>query len=227
MCVKLNLFQLTTFFNNDCTVDLVTKVLSIVLPMFVCLLKYNAFFFNAEKVSRRSLFRALSRSAELNEIARSRAQMKLLMDLMWYHWTIIRDEREAAILEKHGRFTRRFTMAMMRKSEAFPRLRSRYFRRPKSNRSQFRSEVFSSGMCVVTIGHYLPVILDMVAPLNSSRPRNFYILMEYFVDQERYFLPILLHTIVSLLVGCMVVLSAGTTFMAYMQHACAMLKIAR
>ncbi|XP_019696738.1 uncharacterized protein LOC105182720 isoform X2 [Harpegnathos saltator] len=168
-------FQLTVLINTDCTINLVTKVLSIVLLMFVCVLKYNIFFFNADK-------------------------MKLLMDLMWYHWTIIQDKREIAILEKHSRFTRRFTMVM--------------------------TQIFSLGICVVAAGHCLPAILDIIVPLNSSRPRHFYILMEYFVDQERYFLPILLHVIVSLSVGSIIILSVGTMIMAYMQHACAMLKIA-
>ncbi|TGZ45825.1 hypothetical protein DBV15_02677 [Temnothorax longispinosus] len=75
--------------------------------------------------------------------------------------------------------------------------------------------------------HIFPVILDIIVPLNSSRPRHFYILVECFVDEEKYFFLLLLHTIVTLAIGMMIILSVGTMLMSYIFHACAMFKIAR
>ncbi|XP_011861320.1 PREDICTED: uncharacterized protein LOC105558320 isoform X2 [Vollenhovia emeryi] len=155
--------QLTTFISADCTINLVTKVLSIVLPIFVAILKHGAFFYNNQR-------------------------MKDLTNLMWYHWTILRDKQEIAILKKYTKFSRRFTIYLLR--------------------------------------HILPVILDILVPLNSSRPRHFYILIECSIDEERYFFWLLLHTVVTLSTAMMMMVSVGTMFMSYICHACAMFKIA-
>ncbi|XP_071630128.1 uncharacterized protein [Temnothorax longispinosus] len=152
--------QLTTFIGAECTINLVLKVLSIVLPII----------------------------------------MKRLTSLMWYHWTIIQDKREIAILEKYTNFSRRFTIYLL--------------------------HILALGVFTIIIGHIFPVILDIIVPLNSSRPRHFYILVECFVDEEKYFFLLLLHTIVTLAIGMMIILSVGTMLMSYIFHACAMFKIA-
>ncbi|XP_071630124.1 uncharacterized protein [Temnothorax longispinosus] len=167
--------QLTTFIGAECTINLVLKVLSIVLPIIVCILKHGAFFYNNRK-------------------------MKRLTSLMWYHWTIIQDKREIAILEKYTNFSRRFTIYLL--------------------------HILALGVFTIIIGHIFPVILDIIVPLNSSRPRHFYILVECFVDEEKYFFLLLLHTIVTLAIGMMIILSVGTMLMSYIFHACAMFKIA-
>ncbi|XP_025074017.1 uncharacterized protein LOC112552613 [Pogonomyrmex barbatus] len=163
-----------TLIDADCSINLITKLLSIVLPMCVCLLKYGAFLYNNQK-------------------------MKHLMDLIWYHWSIIQDKQEVAILKKYTKFSRRFTLFML--------------------------HIFSLSIFVIIMGHMLPMILDIIIPLNSSRPRHFYMIMEYFIDQERYFLWLLLHTSMTLLVAALMVLSIGTMLMSCVFHACAMFKI--
>ncbi|KAL0126394.1 hypothetical protein PUN28_005049 [Cardiocondyla obscurior] len=173
--VTFVIYQLTTFIVAECTINLVTKVLSIVLPMFVCILKHGAFFYNNQK-------------------------MRHLTNLMWYHWTIIQDEQEVAILEKYTKFSKRFTIYML--------------------------HFFVLGMFILIIGHMLPIILDVIEPLNSSRPRHFYILMECFIDEEKYFFWLLLHTIVTISTALMMIISVGTMLMSYTFHACAMFKIA-
>ncbi|KAG7213140.1 hypothetical protein KM043_002455 [Ampulex compressa] len=71
-----------------------------------------------------------------------------------------------------------------------------------------------------------PILLDVVAPLEESRPLQ-PTLMEYFVDQQTYFYPILLHTFVVISISCMIVVATDTSFIMYMQHIFGMLELAR
>lgn len=154
--------------------------------------------------------------------------MKLLLDLIWHHWAITRDKAEIAILERYAGFTRRFTLVIIRKDGVVSGAILNYRREgEKTNRSRSHAELFGWCISVITLGHTSPIILDVVAPLNTSRPRHLYILMEHFVDRQRYFPLILLHTVVAMSAASVMTVSAGTILMAYMLHACAMLKIAR
>lgn len=75
--------------------------------------------------------------------------------------------------------------------------------------------------------HFIPNLLDLVAPLNQSRPHHLIILIEYFVDTEEYFYTILLHLTVSAFVLQNILMSTTSIYVAYIQHACGMFEIAR
>lgn len=78
-----------------------------------------------------------------------------------------------------------------------------------------------------TLFQFLPNLLDVVIPLNDSRKHSFAYAAEYFVDQKRYFYPILIH---SLLADCfrgVGVIATGCMLTGHALHVCAMLKIAR
>ncbi|XP_011687111.1 PREDICTED: uncharacterized protein LOC105449551 [Wasmannia auropunctata] len=143
--------------------------------MLVSIIKHGAFFYNSRK-------------------------MKHLINLIWYHWTIIQDKQEIAILEKYTKFSRRFTIFIL--------------------------HAFALSMFIMMIGHIWPVILDTMVPLNSSRPRHFYILVECFIDEEKYFFWLLLHTILTISTALIMMISVGTMLMSCIFHACAMFKIA-
>ena len=74
---------------------------------------------------------------------------------------------------------------------------------------------------------FLPDILDFVAPLNESRTRQLPFLVEYFLDEQKYFYPILLHTIVTIIMGITTVVATETLTFAYIYHACGMFEIVR
>lgn len=74
---------------------------------------------------------------------------------------------------------------------------------------------------------FLPIILDIIVPLNESRPRSIHVITEYFIDHEKYFLLILLHEVFATFVGGITIVATGTIIMAYAQHTCGMLKIVR
>lgn len=80
------------------------------------------------------------------------------------------------------------------------------------------------GFLVIT---FVPSILDVIVPMNTSRPRQLPVIVEYFIDEEIYFLAILIHIIVTNFAGGVTVAAIGTMNMAYALHTCAMFKIAR
>ncbi|XP_018361479.1 PREDICTED: uncharacterized protein LOC108760176 [Trachymyrmex cornetzi] len=51
-------------------------------------------------------------------------------------------------------------------------------------------------------------------------------MMEYFIDQEKYFYLILLHIYAIICIGGAVILAEGTLFLTYLQYICGMFKIA-
>ncbi|XP_032675039.1 odorant receptor 9a-like [Odontomachus brunneus] len=70
------------------------------------------------------------------------------------------------------------------------------------------------------------MILDVMAPLNESRPRQLIVMTEYFVNQDKYFYIIFLHEFISCSIGAITLCSTGTTLMIYIYHVCALFKIA-
>ncbi|XP_072743880.1 uncharacterized protein [Anoplolepis gracilipes] len=73
---------------------------------------------------------------------------------------------------------------------------------------------------------FLPNILDVALPLNESRKHHFVFKAEYFIDQERYFYFILIHSLLATSMGGIGVISTGCMLAGYALHTCAMLKIA-
>jgi len=82
-------------------------------------------------------------------------------------------------------------------------------------------------MFTIIIGQSWSNILDIILPKNSSRPHNLLIMMEYFIDQEKYFYFILLHLYVAILIGFITMLAIGTLLFGFFQYICGMFKIAR
>ena len=80
---------------------------------------------------------------------------------------------------------------------------------------------------VFTVATFWPDIVNVILSTNASKSRHLPIMMEYFIDQEKYFYLIILHIIASLYIGAVVTLAIGTTIITYLQHVCGMLKIAR
>ncbi|XP_012056514.1 PREDICTED: uncharacterized protein LOC105619605 [Atta cephalotes] len=51
-------------------------------------------------------------------------------------------------------------------------------------------------------------------------------MMEYFIDQEKYFYLILLHSYAIICIGIVAILATGTMFLTYLQYICGIFKIA-
>ena len=73
----------------------------------------------------------------------------------------------------------------------------------------------------------LPKFLDIVVPLNESRPLKLLGLATFFFDQEKYFIPIFIHMTIALLVEATTILGTETMSLVYIQHVCGLFKITR
>ena len=70
-----------------------------------------------------------------------------------------------------------------------------------------------------------PVIMDFIQPLNESRSKAPLYMVQLFVDQDKYFYPILLHAYITSLAGIMPLFGSDTLLSNCVHHACGMLTI--
>ncbi|XP_070159886.1 odorant receptor 46a-like [Polyergus mexicanus] len=81
-------------------------------------------------------------------------------------------------------------------------------------------------MFLLIIPQCLPLILDIILPLNESRHCQLFVITEYFINQEKYIYIILLHMVLACSIGLITLYGSSITFMTFLCHACALLKIA-
>lgn len=72
------------------------------------------------------------------------------------------------------------------------------------------------------IASTLPLALDFINPLNETRPRTLPFLMEFYVDEQRHFCPLLMIIFVMLLILGLTVISNCTLFLVFIQYLCGM-----
>ncbi|XP_025263482.1 uncharacterized protein LOC112637621 isoform X3 [Camponotus floridanus] len=127
--------------------------------------------------------------------------VKQLLEQVRNDWRLLKNKLEIDIIEKYACNSRLFTMIVM----AFCLL----------------------GVIFCTIFQLLPMILDIIIPLNKSRPCQIIAVTEYFINQEKYIYAILLHEIITVLIIAITIFGTGATIMMYILHACALFEVAR
>ena len=78
-----------------------------------------------------------------------------------------------------------------------------------------------------TLIQYIPDVLDIVKPLNESRPRILLHQAKYFANQEKYFYIVIMHEIIAILISGTTGVAAETFLLVNSLHAFGMFKIAR
>ncbi|KAL6424995.1 hypothetical protein ACFW04_009364 [Cataglyphis niger] len=128
-------------------------------------------------------------------------QVKSLLEQLQNICNELKDENEIIIMKKYG-----------------------------DNAKCYTARLIGVTMCSIFILYFVPLwsrILDIVLPMNESRSRSTLLLMtEYFVDQEKYFYLIFLHTNAAICIGGTTIIGTGTMLIAYLKHACGMFTIA-
>jgi len=100
------------------------------------------------------------------------------------------------------------------------------------NLTQIKLSLHFSAYCYlsmffITIFECFPMILNVILPLNESRPFQLVVLTEYFVNQERFIHYLILHEILTAYVAINAFCGIGVIIVMYIMHACALFKIAR
>ncbi|XP_011860646.1 PREDICTED: uncharacterized protein LOC105557876 [Vollenhovia emeryi] len=68
--------------------------------------------------------------------------------------------------------------------------------------------------------------MNAIVPINISQPYLSPIMIEYFVDQEKYFYLIILHIYATIFIGMIITVGTGTIYITCIQHTCGMFRIA-
>jgi len=80
---------------------------------------------------------------------------------------------------------------------------------------------------IFIVAQFCSSIISVALSKNISQSRHLFITTEYFIDQEKYFYLIVLHTYAAICIGCTAMIAIGTMLVAYLQHTCGMLSISR
>ncbi|KAG7208098.1 hypothetical protein KM043_009672 [Ampulex compressa] len=126
-------------------------------------------------------------------------KIRELMQRMHYDWQILNTEEDLLIMQYYMEDARRFSIA-------------------------YTANISIVGFIFATIP-LTPMILDVVAPLNTSRPRIFSYKAEYFLDESKYYWPILIHMWCASLAAVMSVTAVDSMFLFYVQHACGLFSV--
>ncbi|XP_071630161.1 uncharacterized protein [Temnothorax longispinosus] len=125
--------------------------------------------------------------------------VKSLMESVISDWNLLKTDAELDIIKKHSNFGRLYTLLF--------------------------ALAMYSGFFLYMLSQFIPNFLDSVAPRNESRLHNIPLTVEYFVDQQEYYLPILLHFDIIALVGFTIMISTESLLLAYIRHAIGMFEI--
>ncbi|KAH0945332.1 hypothetical protein HN011_001530 [Eciton burchellii] len=82
------------------------------------------------------------------------------------------------------------------------------------------------GLFCYLILKFLPLMLDIFIPLNTSRSLKQITITEYFINRERYISVMLFHEVLTIYIGSLTICSTGSTIMMYFLHECALFKVA-
>ncbi|KAF3054227.1 Odorant receptor 305 [Nylanderia fulva] len=125
--------------------------------------------------------------------------MKDLLERLLHVCNELKDENEIAIINKYGCYGVRYTISLL---------------------------VAFCSISLVIFALFWPDVLNIILSINESRSHHLIIMTEYFIDQQKYFYFIFLHTIAALIIGATAMVAIGTMFITYLQLVCGMFKIA-
>ncbi|XP_044010429.1 uncharacterized protein LOC122854081 [Aphidius gifuensis] len=126
-------------------------------------------------------------------------KMYKLMDKIQNDWESLKTDKEREILNEH-------------------------WKRGRSGLTIYASAI--AGVLILFLtSPGVPKVFDIIAPLNESRPRVFPYETEYFVDQDDYYLYILMHSYMTVPVSIGLIVLFNTVMGSWIHHAAGMLAI--
>ncbi|KAF3054538.1 Odorant receptor 303 [Nylanderia fulva] len=123
--------------------------------------------------------------------------MKNMLEQLFYECNKLKDANEITIIEKYGSNGKWTTVIII---------------------------LFILSILIYIVLSFWSDIFNVILSTNSSRHNL--LIVEYFIDQEKYFYLILLHSIASICIALTVIMGTGTLFMIYFQLICGMFTVA-
>ncbi|XP_018349238.1 PREDICTED: uncharacterized protein LOC108752704 [Trachymyrmex septentrionalis] len=127
--------------------------------------------------------------------------VKYLLTELQYIYNDLKDEYENIIIEKYSYNAKLYTVVLT---------------------------IFAAcSIITLIVAQFWTSIIGNILSKNVSQSRNLFITTEYFIDQEKHFYLIALHTYAAISIGCIATIAIGAMLVAYFQHICGMLSISR
>ncbi|KAF7991909.1 hypothetical protein HCN44_010710 [Aphidius gifuensis] len=126
-------------------------------------------------------------------------EIKYLIETIKRDWDILKSGDEIAILDGH-------------------------WKRGRSNINNYAYPMVGITLVFMT-SPAIPLVCDIIAPLNESRPRVFLYETEYFVDQDEYYFHILIHEYMTVPLSIALTVYYNTVLGSWIYHATGMLAI--
>ncbi|XP_057338942.1 odorant receptor 13a-like [Microplitis mediator] len=101
-----------------------------------------------------------------------------------------------------------------------------WLKRMKSITTAYTTAMFSI-LALYLVSPAVPKIMDAISPLNESRPLIYLYQTEYYVDQEVYYIHILIHAYMTVPISVAVLVYFDILLGTHVHHACAMFKVLR
>ncbi|XP_071626807.1 odorant receptor 63a-like isoform X1 [Temnothorax longispinosus] len=134
----------------------------------------------------------------LNELL-NHDKIQSLYETMDNHWNIFKSESELQILKNYSTISRKFTI--------------------------FYALMMYSMVTVFILIPLTPVFLDIIWPLNESRPRLFAVAVELRIDQEKYYTPVFCYNISIIVLGVIIMVGVDSIYVVCTAHACGLFSI--
>ncbi|XP_077258653.1 uncharacterized protein LOC143895440 isoform X2 [Temnothorax americanus] len=143
----------------------------------------------------------LAYTLKYNVLCLNAKRMRNLMERMLCDWNELNNVQEIEILKEYadiGRFITLITILF----------------------------IYGSVFCFILILFLSNFLLDITSSKNESRPRQLPVLIECFIDQQKYFFLILLAACFAVVCSITTVVASETLNMSYTHHACGLFEIA-
>ncbi|XP_046835595.1 uncharacterized protein LOC124431569 [Vespa crabro] len=124
----------------------------------------------------------------------NRDKIKQLLDHLLYNWQLCRTKEELEIMHKFGKETKLLTF--------------------------YYTIYIYTCMTMFLLVPIVPIIMDIVVPLNESRPLKPIFKGEYFIDEDKYFFPIYFHMCTTIVIIISALITSDTLFLTFNSHIC-------
>ncbi|XP_043519877.1 odorant receptor 67c-like [Frieseomelitta varia] len=97
------------------------------------------------------------------------------------------------------------------------------------NKAKFICTIYKGILKFTAVGYIslpaIPSLLNIIKPLNESRGRELVYPAYYFVDEQRYYFPIITHMVMAVIVLNVVYMASDISLIYIIHHACSLLSI--
>nr|XP_050864528.1 uncharacterized protein LOC127070494 [Vespula vulgaris] len=121
-------------------------------------------------------------------------KIKQLLDHLIHNWKLCRTKEELEIMHKFGKETKLFTLC-------------------------YTMYIYVC-MTMFLLLPIFPLVMDIVVPLNESRPLKPIFKGEYFIDEDKHFFPVYFHMSISIAISITALITGDALFLMFNSHIC-------